>query len=102
MASAAAPLLSGKRNYRLKLFVTTYATSSHRAIRNLTHILESRLKGHYELQVIDVWKQPALAVKENITALPLLVKLLPLPCKRMIGDMSDRVKVLACLNLVAL
>jgi circadian clock protein KaiB len=101
MSSVTGSLLSEQPHYLLKLFVTTYATSSHRAIRNLTNILESQLKGDYELQVIDVREQPLMVIKENITALPLLIKVLPLPCKRMIGDMSDRVKVLAGLNLKA-
>lgn len=101
MECAAVPHLSAQPNYKLKLFVTTYAASSHRAMRNLSNILENQLKGHYELEVIDVRQQPQMVLQENITALPLLVKMLPLPSKRMIGDMSDRVKVLAGLNLPA-
>ena len=99
MVSVSAPFLTEQPHYLLKLYVTTYATSSARAIRNLTEILEHQLKDHYELEVINVQENPSLVVKENITALPLLVKVLPLPCKRMIGDMSDRIKVIAALNL---
>lgn len=84
----------------LKLFVSTYATSSHRAISNLTARLDAQFSGRYQLEVIDVRKEPLLAEQENITALPLLIKMLPVPCKRLIGDMFDRSKLMAGLNLL--
>jgi circadian clock protein KaiB len=88
--------------YEFKLFVTTYATSSQRAVRNLTDLLEEQLKNDYCLEIIDVQKHPLLAEQENITALPLLIRIVPAPQRRLIGDMSDRVKVLAGLNLLPL
>jgi circadian clock protein KaiB len=88
-----------KPYYRLKLFVSTYATSSHRAINNLTAMLEERLADCYQLDVIDVRKEPAQAEQENITALPLLIKMAPSPYKRLVGDMSDHAKVMVGLNL---
>jgi circadian clock protein KaiB len=88
--------------YEFKLFVTTYATSSQRAVRNLTGILEEQLKNNYSLEIIDVQKHSLVAEQENITALPLLVRIAPAPQRRLIGDMSDPVKVLAGLNLLPL
>lgn len=90
-----------KPQYRLKLFISTYATTSQRAIRNLTAMLEDQLAGRYHLEVIDVKKKPLLAAQENITALPLLIKMMPLPYKRLVGDMSDQTKVMAGLNLLS-
>jgi circadian clock protein KaiB len=91
---------SGMPPYLLKLFVTTWGTSSHRAIHNLTGILEEQLKNAYQLEIVDVQKQPLLAARENITALPLLIKRAPLPERRLVGDMSNRIRVLAGLDLV--
>ena len=85
----------------LKLFVTTYALSSTRAVRNLTALLEEYFPQNYQLEVIDITKQPLFVLSENIVAVPLLVKTAPEPCKRMIGDMSDRLKVLAGLRMPA-
>jgi circadian clock protein KaiB len=77
----------------LKLFVTTYATSSHRAIHNLTSILKENFEGLYRLEIIDIKNEPALAVEFNITAVPLLVKDINSANRRLVGDMSDREKV---------
>jgi circadian clock protein KaiB len=85
----------------LKLFVTTYAQSSTRAIRNLTALMEECFPQNYQLEIIDIKKQPLLVLSENIIAVPLLVKTAPEPYKRMIGDMSDRLKVLAGLQMPA-
>jgi circadian clock protein KaiB len=88
-----APLLS------LKLFVTTYAKSSTRAIRNLTALLEECFPLRYQLEIIDIQKNPLVVLKENIIGVPLLVKTAPEPCRRLVGDMSDRAKVLAGLRI---
>ena len=85
----------------LKLFVTTYALSSTRAVRNLTALLEEYFPQNYQLEVIDITKQPLFVLSENIVAVPLLVKTAPEPYKRMIGDMSDRLKVLAGFRMPA-
>jgi circadian clock protein KaiB len=84
--------------YLLKLFVTTYATSSHRAVRNLTALLQECFPTTYRLEIIDIKQHPLTALKENITAVPLLVREAPKPQRRLVGDMSDRLKVLACLQ----
>jgi circadian clock protein KaiB len=83
---------------RLKLFVSTYSLTSTRAIRNLTALMEECFPLNYQLDIIDVKEQPLIAFSENITALPLLIKTAPEPSRRLIGDMSDRLKVLAGLQ----
>jgi len=99
---------SGKREspaenveYVLRLFVTGASPNSIRAIANLKEICETYLKGRYSLEIIDVYQQEALAKKEQLVALPLLVKKAPLPERRLIGDLSDTQKVLKGLGLNA-
>jgi circadian clock protein KaiB len=72
---------------------------STRALANLKAICEEHLKGHYDLQVIDVYQQPVLARGDQIIAVPTLIKRLPPPLRRMIGDLSDREQVLIGLDL---
>jgi len=86
--------------YKLRLFVTGATPNSTRAISNLTEFCESYLKGKYELEIIDVYQQPEIAEKEQIIALPLLIKLSPSPQRRMVGDLSDTNKILRGFNLV--
>lgn len=89
-----------KRNdYVLRLFVTGASPNSVRAIINLKQICETYIKGKYLLEIIDVYQQKKLAETEQIVALPLLIKMIPLPQRRLIGDMSDRDKVLRGLGL---
>jgi circadian clock protein KaiB len=85
--------------YLLRLFVTGATPNSIRAITNIRAICEAHLKGRYTLQVIDVYQQPALAQEEQIVALPLLIKKIPLPERKFIGDMSQTEKVLNGLGL---
>ncbi|MCW3115824.1 MAG: KaiB protein [Segetibacter sp.] len=86
--------------YVLRLFVTGASSNSVRAISNLKQICEKHIKGNYLLEIIDVYQQKALAETEQIIALPLLIKTLPLPERRLIGDMSDEQKVLRGLGLI--
>jgi circadian clock protein KaiB len=72
---------------------------SLRALQNIKRICEHFLKGRYELEVIDLYQQPALAAREQVIASPTLVKQLPLPPRRVIGDMSDVTRVLRGLEL---
>ena len=90
---------TGKRNYVLRLFITGHTERSMRAVRNITHLCEEHLHGAYELEVIDVHQQPELAVEHQLVAAPTLFKVLPLPPRRMIGDMSDTGRVLAGLGI---
>ncbi len=86
--------------YILRLFITGASANSFRAISNLKQICETHIKGKYSLEIIDVYQQKALAETEQIIALPLLIKTLPLPKRRLIGDMSDKDKVLRGLGLI--
>jgi circadian clock protein KaiB len=92
-------LLVNDEPYLLKLFVTGASPNSIRAISNIKNICESKLEGRYELEIIDVYQQPLMAESEQIIALPLLIKKMPLPERRFIGDLSDTEKVLKGLDI---
>jgi circadian clock protein KaiB len=83
----------------LRLFVTGMTPKSTQAIANLKKICEDYLDGRYELKVIDIYQQPNLAREEQIIGTPTLIKQLPLPFRKLIGDMSDTEKVLVGLDL---
>jgi circadian clock protein KaiB len=89
----------GAQKYVLRLYITGITPKSTRAIQNVRKICEENLKGRYVLEVIDIYQQPALAKDEQIIAAPTLIKKLPLPLRRLIGDMSDKERILAGLNL---
>ena len=71
------------------------------AIANLKKICEEKLHGRYELKVIDLYQQPHLAKHDQMFALPTLIKIFPLPIRRIIGDMSNTERILAALDLQA-
>ena len=75
--------------YVLRLYVTGATPASIRAISNLKAICEQRLRGRFQLEVIDILQQPELAESAQIVAAPTLVKLLPLPLRRFVGDLTD-------------
>jgi circadian clock protein KaiB len=85
--------------YVLRLYVTGATANSTRALMNIKTICEEHLHGRYELEVIDVYQQPVLARTEQILAAPTLIKHLPLPLRRFIGDMSRTEKILLGLDL---
>ena len=85
--------------YKLRLFVTGASPNSSRAIANLKEICEMHLKGNYDLEIIDVYQQPLIAEREQVIALPMLVKMSPSPVRRLIGDMSNTEKVLRGLGI---
>jgi circadian clock protein KaiB len=87
--------------FRLKLYVTGQTANSRRAIANLREICERAFSGEYELMVIDVLENPQLAEEEKILATPTLVRSLPPPMRRVIGDLSDKERVLLGLDLIA-
>jgi len=89
----------GVDKYILRLYVTGATSRSVLAISNLKKICEEYLEGKYELEVIDLYKNPVLARKEQIIAAPTLIKKLPLPFRRIIGDMSNEEKVLMGLDI---
>ena len=88
-----------ERRYTLRLYVTGTTPQSVRAIANVKKICEEYLKGRYELDVVDLYQQPQLAQGEQIIAAPTLIKKLPLPLRRIIGDMSKTERVLVGLDL---
>lgn len=83
----------------LRLYITGASPNSIRAVQNIKNLCEKHLTGRHELEIIDVYQEPLLAQKEQLIALPMLVKSSPLPFKRLIGDMSDQNKVLKSLGL---
>jgi circadian clock protein KaiB len=87
-------------HYVLRLYVAGLNRISLRAIENLKKICEENLQGRYELEVIDIFQQPVLAQGEQIIAAPTLIKKLPLPLRRFIGDMSQTEKILVELDLI--
>jgi circadian clock protein KaiB len=96
----AAVKVPGAEKYILKLFVTGNLPNSSRAILNINAICEKHLKGRYELEIIDIYQQPSLALIEDIIVVPILIKKFPLPEERLIGDLSDTENVLKVLQIV--
>ncbi len=88
-----------KVRYVLKLYVAGVTRKSEAAIRAVTEICETHLKERYELEIIDIYQQPHLARGEQIVAVPTLIKKLPAPLRKMIGDLADQDKVLFGLDL---
>jgi circadian clock protein KaiB len=85
--------------YVLRLYITGTTPRSQEAIRNIRRICEEELKGRYDLEVIDVYQQPDLARKEQILAAPTLIRELPLPLRKLVGDMSNTEKVVVGLEI---
>jgi len=91
---------ASKKTYILKLYVAGNTPSSTKALRTLNAILEEEFQGVYALKVIDVLKNPQLAEEDKILATPTLAKILPPPVRKIIGDLSDRERVLIGLDLL--
>jgi circadian clock protein KaiB len=85
--------------YILRLFVAGINPKSKNAIENLREICEENLKGEYELEIIDIYQQPIFAKEGQIVAAPTLIKELPPPVRRFVGDLSDKKKLLLGLDL---
>lgn len=86
-------------HYILTLYVTGMRPRSQRAIDNIRRLCDEHLAGRYELQIVDIYQQPALAIGAQIVAAPTLVKKLPPPLRQVIGDMSDEGRVLVALGI---
>ncbi len=84
--------------YILRLYVTGMTSKSQQAIRNIKKICEEHLEG-YDLEVIDIYRNPVLAKGDQIIAAPTLIKKIPLPIRKFIGDMSETEKILMGLDL---
>ncbi len=89
-----------QERYVLKLFVAGISSKSLIAIDNIKKLCDEHLKGKVELEIIDIYQTPILAKNDQIVAAPTLIKELPLPIKRFIGDMSDTKKMIVGLNLL--
>ena len=98
-ASEGSSAIPREPQYDLRLYVAGMTPRSTRAIANIKAICEEHLKGFYALRVIDLYQQPQLAQGEQIIAAPTLIKKLPLPLRRIIGDMSKTERVLVGLDL---
>jgi circadian clock protein KaiB len=83
----------------LRLYVTGTTARSMRAVENIKRVCEEHLADRYDLEIVDVYQQPDLAAREQLFAAPTLVKKLPLPLRRLVGDLSNRQRVLAGLDL---
>ncbi len=94
MAQKTAP-----REYVLKLYVAGQTPRAVRAYENLSRICEDHLKGRYTIQVVDLLREPRLARGDQITAVPTLVRKLPEPVRKIIGDLSNTERVLVGLEL---
>ena len=88
----------GQAIYVLRLYVTGTTPKSTRAIHNLTQWCQEHLAGRYDLEVIDIYQQPALAQAEDIIAVPTLLKKQPLPVQRLLGDLSNAQQLVASLG----
>jgi circadian clock protein KaiB len=88
-----------EQHYTLRLYVTGTTPQSVRAIANIKTICEEHLQGRYELEVVDLYQQPEVARGEQIVVAPTLIRVLPLPLRRIIGDLSKTERVLVGLDL---
>jgi circadian clock protein KaiB len=91
--------LDDQDRYSLRLFITGATSRSARAIVNIRKICEEYLRGRYDLEVIDITQNPALAKHEQIIAAPTLIKRLPLPLRRFIGDLSETDRLVVGLDI---
>jgi circadian clock protein KaiB len=90
---------SGTELFELKLYVAGQTPKSRAALENLNKICEEHLRGRYKLEVVDLARNPSLARTDRILAIPTLVRSLPTPISRIIGDLSDEEQVLMGLNV---
>jgi circadian clock protein KaiB len=99
-AHQTSPARSRKAEYVLRLYINGSTLKSKLAVENIRRMCEQHLKGRCDLEVIDIHKQARLARDEQIVAVPTLVKRLPAPLQRLVGDMSNLDKVLFGLDLL--
>lgn len=88
-----------RKMYSLRLYITGQTPRSAASIRNLRDVCDEFLEGRFELQVIDLYQRPELAKEAQVVAAPTLVKKLPLPLRRLVGDLSNKNEVLLGLDL---
>jgi circadian clock protein KaiB len=95
------PAKARRDKWILRLYIAGQTPKAITALNNLKLICEEQLKGKYQIEVIDLLKQPQLARDNQILAVPTLVRKLPIPVRRIIGDLSDKERVLVGLDLIA-
>jgi circadian clock protein KaiB len=88
------------KEWELRLYITGHTEKSARALNNLKRYCEEHLKGQYKIEVIDLLRKPQLAEGDQILATPTLVRKVPEPIRKIIGDLSDEEKVLVGLNII--
>ncbi|MDQ1425111.1 MAG: circadian clock protein KaiB [Acidimicrobiaceae bacterium] len=91
---------TGEEHWHLRLYVAGQSPKSLQAITNLTNLCNEHLAGRYEIEIIDLVDDPSLAQSDDILAIPTLIRRLPSPIRRVIGDMSDSNRVLVGLQLI--
>lgn len=91
--------LDSSQRYVLKLYVTGTTTRAAQAVANIHAMCDEHLAGRYDLEVIDIYQQPDAAADEQIIAAPTLVKQEPAPSRRVVGNFSDKEKILISLNI---
>ena len=99
MSKAKNPKADATNEYQLKLYVAGYTSKTRAAMQNLITICETHLAGRYRIEVIDLLENPKLAAGDQILAVPTLVRQLPEPIKKIIGDLSNEERVLVGLDL---
>jgi len=92
---------SAGEHFVLRLYVSGLSARSRQAIDNIKSLCETHLVGRYELQIIDIYQQPELAKAQQLIAAPTLIKKLPLPLRKLVGDMQDSARVLIMLGVHA-
>ncbi len=92
-------MTSGDDFWNLRLYVAGQSPRSLQAIANLKAMCEEHLAGHYEIEIVDLVEDPALAKSDDIVAIPTLVRRLPAPLRKIIGDLSNKERVLVGLQL---
>lgn len=92
-------LQDSESTFVLRLYVAGASRRSAKAIENIRRFCDSHLKGRYDLEVIDIYQRPDFAGAEQVIAAPTLVKMLPKPLRKLIGDMSDNERILIGLGL---
>ena len=97
--SESGDITESAKEFVLRLFITGATPNSSRAVTNIKQICETHLKNRYSLEIIDVYQQQDIAEREQLIALPLLIKKSPFPERRLIGDLSNTEKVLKGLGL---
>lgn len=98
-ARSAAKKTPAVERYLLRLYVTGQTSRSLKSIENLKRLCDKYLKGRFRLEVVDIYQQPALAAEGQIIAAPTVIKMMPPPLRRLVGDFTDQHRVVLGLDL---